>query len=136
SVVDVVVDVDGEVVDVEVVDVEVVVVGLVGDETGGAVGLITRVGGGGVGEVVRSEEHTSELQSPYDLVCRLLLEKKKPDLIRSFLTNVTPEQLEDPPKALSEVADRLLPRLGQPIPKLNDAIAVWAGPLEGTPLHI
>src|SRR5437867_8757546 len=27
---------------------------------------------------VRSEEHTSELQSPYDLVCRLLLEKKKP----------------------------------------------------------
>src|SRR5437867_8809687 len=28
-----------------------------------------------VGE--RSEEHTSELQSPYDLVCRLLLEKKK-----------------------------------------------------------
>src|SRR5437867_121959 len=27
--------------------------------------------------VDRSEEHTSELQSPYDLVCRLLLEKKK-----------------------------------------------------------
>src|SRR5207248_5776901 len=27
--------------------------------------------------VHRSEEHTSELQSPYDLVCRLLLEKKK-----------------------------------------------------------
>src|SRR5437867_7816813 len=26
---------------------------------------------------LRSEEHTSELQSPYDLVCRLLLEKKK-----------------------------------------------------------
>src|SRR5207248_4123407 len=30
-----------------------------------------------IGERVRSEEHTSELQSPYDLVCRLLLEKKK-----------------------------------------------------------
>src|SRR6266705_4998822 len=28
-------------------------------------------------EKYRSEEHTSELQSPYDLVCRLLLEKKK-----------------------------------------------------------
>src|SRR6266705_1281934 len=28
-------------------------------------------------ESPRSEEHTSELQSPYDLVCRLLLEKKK-----------------------------------------------------------
>src|SRR5256885_9038952 len=27
--------------------------------------------------VVRSEEHTSELQSPFNLVCRLLLEKKK-----------------------------------------------------------
>src|SRR5437867_11081583 len=28
-------------------------------------------------KTVRSEEHTSELQSPYDLVCRLLPEKKK-----------------------------------------------------------
>src|SRR2546430_5648370 len=28
----------------------------------------------------RSEEHTSELQSPCNLVCRLLLEKKKPPL--------------------------------------------------------
>src|SRR3989454_5762185 len=28
-------------------------------------------------ETVRSEEHTSELQSPCNLVCRLLLEKKK-----------------------------------------------------------
>src|SRR5574340_1364643 len=26
---------------------------------------------------IRSEEHTSELQSPKELVCRLLLEKKK-----------------------------------------------------------
>src|SRR5438094_7672949 len=31
--------------------------------------------------VLRSEEHTSELQSPYDLVCRLLLEKKNRQLI-------------------------------------------------------
>src|SRR5256885_8528849 len=28
-------------------------------------------------DIVRSEEHTSELQSPCNLVCRLLLEKKK-----------------------------------------------------------
>src|SRR5256885_6866963 len=28
-------------------------------------------------KMVRSEEHTSELQSPCNLVCRLLLEKKK-----------------------------------------------------------
>src|SRR5699024_12336910 len=30
-----------------------------------------------VARVRRSEEHTSELQSRFDLVCRLLLEKKK-----------------------------------------------------------
>src|SRR2546430_8709781 len=33
---------------------------------------------GGAGE--RSEEHTSELQSQSNLVCRLLLEKKKKDI--------------------------------------------------------
>src|SRR2546426_8696641 len=32
----------------------------------------------------RSEEHTSELQSPYNLVCRLLLEKKKSTPSRVF----------------------------------------------------
>src|SRR5437867_12291647 len=32
-------------------------------------------------DLKRSEEHTSELQSPYDLVCRLLLEKKKNKII-------------------------------------------------------
>src|SRR5438034_903136 len=34
-------------------------------------------GSGGIGGHPRSEEHTSELQSHSDLVCRLLLEKKK-----------------------------------------------------------
>src|SRR5207244_10583543 len=37
--------------------------------------------------VVRSEEHTSELQSPDHLVCRLLLEKKKKNKIIKY--NVT-----------------------------------------------
>src|ERR1039457_7682003 len=32
----------------------------------------------GIVDQNRSEEHTSELQSPCNLVCRLLLEKKKP----------------------------------------------------------
>src|SRR5437762_8991765 len=32
-------------------------------------------------EKVRSEEHTSELQSPMYLVCRLLLEKKKNNVL-------------------------------------------------------
>src|SRR5438874_4960918 len=36
-----------------------------------------RLGSGRVGSAARSEEHTSELQSRRDLVCRLLLEKKK-----------------------------------------------------------
>src|SRR5207248_5000476 len=35
-------------------------------------------------DLLRSEEHTSELQSPYDLVCRLLLEKKK----RHYLSDI------------------------------------------------
>src|SRR5438552_17739236 len=38
-----------------------------------------RMGVGG-----RSEEHTSELQSPDHLVCRLLLEKKKKNLKKVF----------------------------------------------------
>src|SRR5256885_10560050 len=36
----------------------------------------------------RSEEHTSELQSPCNLVCRLLLEKKKKIMTYSDLTLV------------------------------------------------
>src|SRR3989454_5204944 len=35
----------------------------------------------------RSEEHTSELQSPCNLVCRLLLEKKKKKKTLSIATN-------------------------------------------------
>src|SRR3989454_4519976 len=40
-------------------------------------GLISR------GREARSEEHTSELQSPCNLVCRLLLEKKKNNKVRA-----------------------------------------------------
>src|SRR5256885_11074798 len=44
----------------------------------------------------RSEEHTSELQSPCNLVCRLLLEKKKhiPNISTSYSTTLqTPSDL-------------------------------------------
>src|SRR5437867_9383319 len=41
------------------------------------IGLDCPVGNPQYSQGLRSEEHTSELQSPYDLVCRLLLEKKK-----------------------------------------------------------
>src|SRR5256885_10381452 len=36
----------------------------------------------------RSEEHTSELQSPCNLVCRLLLEKKKNNDVTDLLTRI------------------------------------------------
>src|SRR5437868_9478248 len=36
----------------------------------------------------RSEEHTSELQSRFDLVCRLLLEKKKKTSRHAFASSV------------------------------------------------
>src|SRR6266513_5682100 len=37
---------------------------------------------------LRSEEHTSELQSRFDLVCRLLLEKKKKNFYTVILFNI------------------------------------------------
>src|SRR5256885_12225164 len=37
---------------------------------------------------VRSEEHTSELQSPCNLVCRLLLEKKKNNIPHFFIVRL------------------------------------------------
>src|SRR5438876_9622613 len=38
--------------------------------------------GSGRRRIYRSEEHTSELQSPVHLVCRLLLEKKKKEKVK------------------------------------------------------
>src|SRR5256885_3355482 len=45
----------------------------------------------------RSEEHTSELQSPCNLVCRLLLEKKKNILIanRHIYSLLSPRRASD-----------------------------------------
>src|SRR5947207_7748006 len=68
-------------------------VGLAGDGHDAAEGLHQRLVAGAVlararaaegrdraVDQARSEEHTSELQSHSDLVCRLLLEKKKDDI--------------------------------------------------------
>src|SRR5256885_6638233 len=58
----------------------------------------------------RSEEHTSELQSPCNLVCRLLLEKKKKKLLKLYshtltlsfsLTPMTPPLSSTEPAAYS-----------------------------------
>src|SRR2546428_6889513 len=43
----------------------------------GTVRLVVNAPAAATVELARSEEHTSELQSRSDLVCRLLLEKKK-----------------------------------------------------------
>src|SRR2546426_8456536 len=63
--------------------------GLLFEDVQGRPGRLPRLQGFGQGRFVddpaarhieRSEEHTSELQSPCNLVCRLLLEKKKKKL--------------------------------------------------------
>src|SRR5256885_7427823 len=43
---------------------------------------------------IRSEEHTSELQSPCNLVCRLLLEKKITQQQRVVLSAGVPQRVE------------------------------------------
>src|SRR5256885_11831541 len=48
----------------------------------------------------RSEEHTSELQSPCNLVCRLLLEKKKKTHATSQCAH-SPRTLTPPPRQTS-----------------------------------
>src|SRR2546430_10780616 len=44
----------------------------------------------GAAQVSRSEEHTSELQSQSNLVCRLLLEKKKTTTIEEYSGRLQP----------------------------------------------
>src|SRR2546422_6639698 len=64
--------------------------------------VLVPVGGGGL---VRSEEHTSELQSRLHLVCRLLLEKK----------NTHHKSTQTDRKRHSAVTQAL--RLGEPVPQ-------------------
>src|SRR5690349_22485838 len=52
----------------------------------------------------RSEEHTSELQSRRDLVCRLLLEKKKTKYSTTNSTPNVPRRLRSP--TVSDTAHR------------------------------
>src|SRR5437868_11474375 len=52
--------------------------------------LCIAIGAGADRDAKRSEEHTSELQSRFDLVCRLLLEKKKNTELYSLLHLMIP----------------------------------------------
>src|SRR6266581_9591228 len=49
---------------------------------------------------MRSEEHTSELQSPVHLVCRLLLEKKKTEIESLFARTNKTQNSQDKRKTL------------------------------------
>src|SRR5438067_4864781 len=61
--------------------------------------------------MMRSEEHTSELQSRFDLVCRLLLEKKKENDKHDH--NNQPEKKNEHCTALIAPDGRVLILLGQ-----------------------
>src|SRR5258708_30410131 len=60
-----------------------------------------------VGEM-RSEEHTSELQSPDHLVCRLLLEKKKKNYPAATIRAATPDSPFNgaPEQSVSSIYER------------------------------
>src|SRR5208337_4144001 len=64
----------------------------------------------------RSEEHTSELQSPMYLVCRLLLEKKKKEEFERGYTTYLRKQIDATP-VLSAAESRLLKLLAGSILK-------------------
>src|SRR6266480_5559765 len=53
----------------------------------------------GAGHPPRSEEHTSELQSHVNLVCRLLLEKKKKNNTNN-ITNIKKKQKKEKQKSI------------------------------------
>src|SRR5262249_58742733 len=61
-------------------DVDAIYLGLGGADAVNFLNQYQQAGGNAhlIGGSIRSEEHTSELQSLTNLVCRLLLEKKKP----------------------------------------------------------
>src|SRR2546430_9260141 len=59
----------------------------------------------------RSEEHTSELQSQSNLVCRLLLEKKNKTLAQPGLTCAPPDHRHSPFSRMTYA-----PRAPQPVP--------------------
>src|SRR5207249_8717506 len=59
--------------------------------------------------VERSEEHTSELQSRFDIVCRLLLEKKKPKtIIPGRCAVASPESMNTTPGQLAPTVLRTI----------------------------
>src|SRR5258708_14618597 len=58
------------------------------------------------GNYRRSEEHTSELQSPDHLVCRLLLEKKNNQTQSAAAPQTAPSDPAVPPRSLATLSSR------------------------------
>src|SRR5947209_16658647 len=54
----------------------------------------------------RSEEHTSELQSRQYLVCRLLLEKKKPSSSENQAQRLSARYIDRPPTRISSTTQQ------------------------------
>src|SRR5207249_9378922 len=59
--------------------------------------------------LTRSEEHTSELQSRFDLVCRLLLEKKKKSVGNGFTYLICKKFVSIPSALRSSIPSRIAP---------------------------
>src|SRR3982750_188825 len=84
--------------------------------------------------VARSEEHTSELQSRSDLVCRLLLEKKKSTRITRRLPPVGPALLRRLRVVARPVHDPArVPTLGDLIPLFSPNVLFCSLPVLQNP---
>src|SRR6266576_2059797 len=67
----------------------------------------------------RSEEHTSELQSRRDLVCRLLLEKKKTPAARTPASVPNRSRRHKSPTPLATQPSRCVPAHPRPQPPVS-----------------
>src|SRR3989454_7049343 len=94
---------------------------------GALVGFEDDLGGCGLdgngGASTRSEEHTSELQSPCNLVCRLLIEKKNTSELQSPCNLVCRLLLEKKKKKIIETVHRLQ-QLGNGRNRMTQAYSV------------
>src|SRR5438067_9146115 len=75
----------------------------------------------------RSEEHTSELQSRFDLVCRLLLEKKKKHISSNQEAMKRRFAVTDRVRHAKAVREHRL----DPLARYQDASVRWRGALRG-----
>src|SRR5256885_7928230 len=79
----------------------------------------------------RSEEHTSELQSPCNLVCRLLLENKYDDSYEQY-EDIGPPQLWRASPIWTLVHEHLTPNSSLVLPAHQRPVAlVFAPPVSG-----